>query len=310
MRLTIGTRGSPLALTQTNLVLNILRERHPSVEFVVKVVHTTGDLAPNTPLRQLPRGLFAKELEFALAAGEIDLAVHSFKDLPTEIAPEFSIAATGKREDPRDVLVTPDRRTLAQLAPKSRLGTSSPRRFAQVRAFRPDIEVLPVRGNVGTRIRKAQQGELDGVVLAAAGMVRLGLQGQIAEYLDPALCLPAVGQGVLAVEVRAGDLGTAGIVQAVDHPETHVAVAAELAVLRRLGGGCRTPIAAYAVIEAERGGEGGEIHIMGMVASYDGVRMVKTSLRATANRPEAAGELLAQRLLEMGAGPLLQEDEP
>lgn len=302
MQLTVGTRGSPLALTQANIVLDLLRRAHPDVEFSVKTIQTTGDLAPNTPMQAMPRGLFAKELEMALATGEIDLAVHSFKDLPTELAPEFAIAATGKREDPRDVLVSLSGQNLAQLPPGARLGTSSPRRLAQIRAHRPDLQILAIRGNIGTRLRKADDGQYDALVLAAAGLRRLGLGTRITEYLDPEICVPAVGQGVLAVEVRKSDSKTASIAAAANHRETSITVAAESAVLVRLGGGCRVPIAAYAVLE------GDTLHLMGMVASYDGQRMVKTSLRAPSARPNAAGALLAQRLLDIGAGPLLTED--
>lgn len=301
MKITVGTRGSPLALKQTNLVLEILRRAHPTVEFIVKTVQTQGDLSPNVPMQELPRGLFAKELEDALAAGEIDLAVHSFKDLPTDLNPAFSLAAIGSREDPRDVLVTPNHRKLRDLEPGSRLGTSSPRRLAQIKAFRPDLDIRSIRGNVGTRIRKAQEGAYEGVVLAAAGIRRLGLEEQITEFLEPEICLPAVGQGALALEVRAGDRATSEIAAAANHHETNVAVTAETAVLQRLGGGCRTPIAAYARIE------GTTIRIAGMVASYNGDRLVRISLTHSASEPEEAGNLLAQELLAMGAGPLLED---
>ncbi len=301
MKITVGTRGSPLALKQTNLVLDILRREHPGVEFVVKTVQTQGDLRPNVPMQELPRGLFAKELEDALAAGEIDLAVHSFKDLPTDINPAFALAAIGKREDPRDVLVTPNRLSLRDLEPGARLGTSSPRRLAQIKAFRPDLDIMSIRGNVGTRIRKAQEGEYEGVVLAAAGIRRLGLENQITEFLEPEVCLPAVGQGALALEIRAGDKQTAEIAAAANHHETNVAVTAETAVLQRLGGGCRTPIAAYARINDNM------LNIAGMVASYSGERLIRTSLTHSASQPESAGALLAQQLLDMGAGPLLAD---
>ncbi|MBF8299233.1 MAG: hemC [Dehalococcoidia bacterium] len=304
MRVTVGTRGSPLALKQTNLVLALLRQGHPTVEFVTKTVQTQGDLRLDVPLKELPRGLFAKELETALMDGEIDMAVHSYKDLPTELAPGLAIAAIGEREDPRDVLVSPNRKVLRDLDAGSRLGTSSPRRLAQIKAFRPDLQIMSIRGNVGTRIQKAREGSVEGVVLAAAGLRRLGLWDQVTEVLEPELCVPAVGQGALAVQVRANDRNSAEIARAVNHQESFIAITAESAVLHRLGGGCRTPIAAYARLE------GDSIRINGMVASFDGERMVRTSLTHPSSRPEEAGARLAERLLDLGAGPLLEEEEP
>jgi hydroxymethylbilane synthase len=302
VRLTVGTRGSPLALQQTNLVLEVLRRKRPDVEFMVKTVQTTGDLAPETPMQQLPRGLFAKELEAALANGDIDLAVHSFKDLPTDLLPGFAIAAIGKREDPRDVVVCPSGHTLETLPDGSTLGTSSPRRMAMLKAYRPGLRVVPVRGNIGTRIRKARDGGYDAVVLAAAGIRRLGLENEITQVLPPEVCLPAVGQGALAVEVRAGDGRTRDVASAANHPETALCVSAEMAVLHRLSGGCRVPIAAYARLHDQ------SLHLMGMVASLDGNRMVRATVHGRAEKPAEAGQELAQELLDLGAGPLLQEE--
>ena len=304
MHFTVGTRGSPLALKQTDLVLDVLRRSHPAAGFTVKTVQTTGDLATNAPMREMPRGLFAKEIEAALVAGEIDLAVHSFKDLPTELAPGLAIAAIGPREDPRDVVVCPSGRTLEALPAGSTVGTSSPRRLAQLKAYRPDLRVSPIRGNIGTRLRKAAEGGYDAIVLAAAGIRRLGLEGQITEVLEPELCVPAVGQGALAVEARAGDTAAHDIAAAASHKETYICVMAENAVLHRLGGGCRVPIAAYARLDGET------LRIMGMVASLHGERLVRTSVRAPAADPEAAGQRLAEELLALGAGPLIAEDQP
>lgn len=300
MRVIVGTRGSPLALTQTNTVLADLRRLRPEVEFVVKTIKTTGDLAPDKPMRQMPRGLFAKELELALAAGEIDFAVHSFKDLPTELAAGFAIAAVSEREDPRDVLITPGRESLARLPQGSRLGTSSPRRLAQIKAYRPDLRVLPIRGNVGTRMEKARSGQYDGIVLAAAGLKRLGMEREITEYIDPSVSLPAVGQGVLALETRSDDSRTRDLVSQMTHQETQVCVSAEMGVLRKLGGGCRTPIAAYAVLQ------GDQVFLRGMVASADGTRLVRAETRGSVHLPEAVGIELAGRLIDLGAAALLE----
>ena len=303
MRVVVGTRGSPLALTQTEESLRLLRRRHPDLEFVIKEVRTQGDIAGEAPLANMPRGLFAEELESALERGEIDMAVHSFKDLPTDLAPGFAIAAIGRREDPRDVLVTPDRKTLAQLPTGARLGTSSPRRLAQLKAYRPDLEVLPIRGNVGTRIKKAHGPDFDGVVVAAAGVRRLGIEEQVSEHISPDICLPAVGQGALAIEIRAGDHRMLEVAAAAEHPETRTAVTAEMGVLQRLGGGCKVPIAAYAELRGE------EILLKGMVASATGERLLKAELSGSASQPAETGFRLAQRLLEMGAGALLEEEE-
>lgn len=305
MLVVVGTRGSPLAMTQTKSVVEALRRRYPAVEFSLREIRTTGDLAAEAPMRTLPRGLFAKELEAALASGEIDMAVHSFKDLPTELAPGLSIAAICEREDPRDVLVTPGKRTLAQLPAGSRLGTSAPRRLAQLKARRSDLQIVAIRGNVGTRIRKALEGEVDGVVLAAAGIRRLGLEAEIAEYLEPEVSLPAVGQGALAIEVRADDRRMIDIAGAADHRESRIAVTAEMAVLRRLGGGCRTPIAAYARLE---GSVRQTLLLQAMVASSDGQRMVRGEARGPAADAAAIGDRLAKELLDQGAGAILEEE--
>ena len=303
MRVVVGTRGSPLALIQTHEVLDPLRQEHPSIEFVVREVRTQGDIAGEAPLASMPRGLFAKELELALLQGAIDMAVHSFKDLPTELAPEFAVAAISHRQDPRDVLIAPSGHSLSQLPKGARLGTSSPRRMVQLRAYRPDLSVLPIRGNVGTRVRKAQGPDFDGVVLAAAGLLRLGLEAQVTEHIEPDICIPAVGQGALAIEVREGDRRMREIAAAAEDRESRTAVAAEMSVLQRLGGGCKVPIAVYATIQGE------SVSLLGMVASADGGQLIRATATGQAARPEEAGALLAQRLLEQGAGALLEAQD-
>ena len=301
MRVVLGTRGSPLALAQTGQVLKAMQGRHPDVEFVVKEVRTQGDIAGEAPLATLPRGLFAKELELALERGDIDIAVHSFKDLQTEPSPGFEIAAISRREDPRDVLVTPQSTPLKELPKGARLGTSSPRRTAQIRAYRPDLELLPIRGNVGTRITKTHGPDFDGVIVAAAGVRRLGLEEQVTEYISIDICLPAVGQGALAVQVRAGDGPMKRLAEIMEDPDARTAVTAESAVLHRLGGGCRVPIAAFAELHVD------ELFLKGMVASATGDRLLKAEYTGSSARPGEAGLGLAERLLELGAGPLLEE---
>ncbi len=303
-RLTVGTRGSPLAMRQTKTVIALLRKRFPKVRFVVKEIRTQGDVAADAPLQSLPRGLFAKELEQALERREIDLAVHSFKDLPTELAPGLAIAAITKREDPRDVLVSPKHSSLQALPKGARLGTSSPRRTAQLKAWRADLDVRPVRGNVVTRIAKAGGPDLDGVVLAAAGIHRLGMQSHIREYIDPAICLPEPGQGALAVEIRAGDVATRKVASAADDKAARRAVTAEVAVLRALGGGCKTPIAAFAEQKGDR------LVLRAIVSDVEGSVVLRARVTGAQGSPEALGKRLAKRLLDMGAARVLGSERP
>lgn len=299
-----GTRGSALALVQTELILASLRLRHPGREFVAQVrkVVTEGDRsqAANVPLQQIAgQGIFVKELEDALLAGEIDLAVHSLKDMTTELPSGLIIGAVTAREDVRDVLVSRGGLGLAALPSGARVGTGSARRAVQVRAFRPDLEIVPIRGNVDTRIRKVETGEIDAAVLAAAGIIRLGAQARIAEYLSAELCIPAVGQGALAIEVRADDAEVLSLVGAINDEPTWAAVLAERAFLRALGGGCANPIGAYGRIE------GGRLVLDGFVSSMDGQRFFRGRLEGNSADPEALGDALARQLLDQGAADVL-----
>jgi len=244
----VGTRGSRLALRQTDIVLDALRSSHPQALFDVRTIHTAGDRSRASLSEIGGRGVFVIELERALLAGEIDLAVHSLKDLPSQETPGVIVAAVGLREDPRDALVSRGDVPLRHLAEGAIVGTGSPRRAAQLRALRPDLRIADIRGNVDTRIRKVQEGRYDATVLAAAGLARLGWLDKAAELLPPEVMLPAVGQGALAVQVRADDAEAIDVVQAADDHETHIAVSAERAFERRLGGGCHAAIAAFAVI--------------------------------------------------------------
>ncbi len=299
MRLVVGTRGSPLAMTQTRWVVERLQRLDRRLEIAVTKIRTQGDIHAEAPLASMPRGLFAKELELALERREIDLAVHSFKDLPTDLSPEFAVSAITKREDPRDVLVAPGYGSLDDLPLGARLGTSSPRRAVQLRAHRGDLEVVPVRGNVGTRVAKAEGPDLDGVVLAAAGLHRLGLHEHIAEYIDPEVCLPEAGQGALAVETRADDSRVQEIVSMLDDEAARGAVSAEVAMLRMLGGGCTAPIAAYAELKS------GRISLRGMVADANGERLLRSAASGSADRPEEVGALLGRQLIRMGANEIV-----
>ena len=242
----VGTRGSRLALAQTELVLSRLRAAHPGVAFELVIVTTQGDANRAAPLAGMGLGVFVSEIERRLAAGDIDLAVHSLKDMPTALPDGMAIGAIPERADPRDVLVCHLGHTLARLPAGARIGTSSPRRAAQIAEYRPDLTIVPIRGNVETRIRKAAGDECDGAILAAAGLHRLGLAGAITEYLPPDRFVPPPGQGAMAVEIRADDARMTALAAAAHHPPTAAAVAAERAFLSILGGGCQVPVGAYA----------------------------------------------------------------
>ncbi|MBI2918675.1 MAG: hydroxymethylbilane synthase [Chloroflexi bacterium] len=296
----IGTRGSALALAQANLVAAALSAAHPGRQFTLRIIRTEGDRAPGTPLAQFPqRGVFVRELEIALLAGEVDLAVHSMKDLPTDLSAGLEIVAVPQREDPRDALATPSGLSLEALPAGARLGTSSPRRSAQLSRRRPDVAFVPIRGNVDTRWRKATSGEVTALVAAAAGLHRLGWRQIITQYLAPETCLPAVGQGALALESRADDEAVKGLAARLDDIPSRQAVLAERAFLRGLGGGCQTPIAAL----AER--RDGQLHLQGLVVSTDGSRLIRSDMSAPSSDPEGLGQRLAQRLLDMGASEVL-----
>ena len=249
--LRVGTRGSALALRQTEETLARLRRFHPEVKVEVVTVRTQGDADQSAPLAGMGRGIFVKEIEAELLAGRLDLAVHSLKDMPTQLPQGLTLGAVLPRQDPRDVLVNRWGCRLAQLPAGARIGTSSPRRQAQLKGRCPQVSVLPIRGNVETRLKKAQGEEYDGAVLAAAGLIRLGLTEHIAEYLSPQQFVPPPGQGVLAVEARAGDDHLLALLHPVEDPATRYAATAERAFLEKLGGGCQVPVGAYARSEGE-----------------------------------------------------------
>ena len=303
--LVVGTRGSPLALIQTDMIVQRLRELHPDQNFVVEVRHivTEGDRSQttNVPLAQIAgRGVFVKELEAALLEGTIDLAVHSLKDMTSDMEPGLVIAAVGPREDPRDVLVSQRQLSLTALPQGARVGSSSPRRAAQLSALRPDLRFEPIRGNVDTRIRKVQQGEYDAAVLAAAGLIRLGLADHITEYFSPDICLPDAGQGALAVETRADDIRSRELLAILNHKPTWAAVTAERSLLRALGGGCQVPIAGFGEIQ------GDHLSLRGLVASSDYRQIIRSWEQGSPDDPEALGQALAAKLRAQGADHLLR----
>jgi hydroxymethylbilane synthase len=292
--LRLATRGSALALKQTAIVERLLRAHHPGLVTEVITVTTSGDADQSAPVAQLGDGAFVRGVEAALVEGRADIAVHSAKDVPTTEPPGLSLAAFPERADPRDAIVSRDGRPFADLPPGTRLGTSSPRRAAIARSLRPDIEVLPIRGNVDTRLRKLRAGDYDALVLAAAGLARLGRLDEATELCDPLVWVPAPGQGILAVQCRAGDR-VAATLAAIDHAPTHAAIAAERAVLRRLGSGCRTPVGAYARIVDDA------LLLRGILASPDGRRTVIAERAGPPDTADAIGTQLADDLIRRGA---------
>ena len=288
-----------MSLAQTEEVLAPLRTAFPDVEISVVPITTGGDRRKDAPLLSMPRGMFAREIEVALLEERIDLAVHSAKDLPAELPDGLSIAALTQRRDPRDVLVNRWRLPLSELPSGARLGTSSPRRTAQIKALRPDLEVVPIRGNVGTRLEKAKGEGYDGVVLAAAGLERLGLQDEVCEYFSPDRFTPEVGQGALLVETRTSDSRVSGMLSRVDHHPTNAEVTSERAFLAEVGGGCRVPVAAYAVLEDNA------LEISAMAVTPDGGRIFRSRTTHHAARPAAAGREAAEALMAAGASEIV-----
>ncbi|HSD83040.1 MAG TPA: hydroxymethylbilane synthase [Anaerolineae bacterium] len=300
--LTIGTRGSALARWQTDWVSARLKAAWPDLTCLLKLFQTSGDKILDKPLPEIGgKGLFTEELEDALRSGEIDLAVHSLKDLPMDDASGLVLGAIGEREDARDVLISRQYCALTSLPQDACVGTSSLRRSAQLLVTRPDLQILPLRGNVDTRIRKALQGEYDAIVLAAAGVLRLGLGSHIVEYLSFEIMLPAPGQGALAMQCRADDEATRALLQPIDHAPTRSAVTAERAFLAGLGGGCSAPIAAYA--HSADSGQQSAISLTGLVASTDGRHVIRVTGLGTDST--ALGNELAQQALARGAQELL-----
>jgi len=300
--LVIGTRRSKLALWQAEWVHARLRELEPELAVSLKRIKTTGDKILDTPLASIGgKGLFVKEIEEALLRGEIDLAVHSMKDVPTRLPAGLEILAIPEREDPRDVLITRNKVSLARLVPGSRIGTSSLRRQAQLLHYRPDLSIQILRGNLDTRLRKLEAGEYDGIILAAAGIKRLGWSDRVTEYLSPDVCLPAIGQGALALEGRTDDGFVREVVARLDHHPTRIAVTAERAFLERLEGGCQVPIAAHAAIT------NGTLTLSALIAGVDGRRLVRDSVQGPMRDAHRLGVELAERLLARGGDEILKE---
>lgn len=301
-KIRVGTRGSELALTQTRLVITLLKEAHPGAEFEIVTVRTAGDGDARSAVGSLGVGVFVKELENALEEGRVDVAVHSLKDMPSVLPPGFLIAAVPPREDPRDALISSSGATLEELPRGARVATGSPRRKSLLLSERPDLSVEPVRGNVPTRLEKLKRDDgPDALVLAAAGLNRLGLQAEITQYLKCMEFVAAVGQGALALEVRADDRETAEVVSVIEDAEARATVDAERAFLAKIEGGCSAPTSAHAQIR------GGEFRISAFAATPDGSRILRARHEGDIRRPEELGEKAAEDLLEQGADGLLSK---
>jgi len=297
----LGTRASLLALRQAHWVKAQLECHFPEVEVNLVHIKTSGDKIKIPLFKVGGKGLFVKEIEEALLRGAVDLAVHSAKDLPAFIPEGLKLLAFPAREDARDVLVSASGRRWGELPTQGRVGTGSLRRQAQLLNLRPDLEIVPLRGNLNTRLKKLSALKLDALVLAAAGLRRLGWEERVVEYFEPEVMLPAIGQGALAIEGRVGDEQVQKLVAFLNHPPTQSAVAAERAFSRKLGGGCQVPIAAHARVETDR------LTLNGLVAGLDGRRIIKGKVEGSSAKSEDLGRKLAEELLEKGAGEILHE---
>jgi hydroxymethylbilane synthase len=297
----IGSRGSQLALWQAGWVQTQINQNHPDYTTQLVIIKTTGDKITDVPLAKVGgKGLFVKEIEEALLDGRIDIAVHSMKDMPSEIPPGLCICAVPQRENPLDALVSDRYASIDALPQGARLGTGSLRRAAQLLHYRPDLNIAPLRGNLDTRLKKLADTDLDAIVLASAGLKRLGMADRISTYIEPEIMLPAVGQGALCIEGRSNDEEIGPIASGLDHAESHIAVLAERAFSQRLEGGCQVPIAAHATLDDNR------LQVSGMVAELDGRQVLKDTVEGSCDQAAALGLKLAENLLAQGAGPVLQ----
>ena len=298
----IGTRGSALALWQAEWVKSELEKKYPGLAVTLTKIKTTGDKILDVPLAKVGgKGLFVKEIEEAMLANEIDIAVHSMKDVPTFFPDGLHLSCITKREDPRDALLSRNRVAFKDLPKGANVGTSSLRRQAQLMHVRPDFVIHQLRGNVDTRLRKLKEGQYDAIILAAAGVKRLGLAENVTEYIDPVVSLPAIGQGALGIECRVDDRELNDMIAFFNHADTRVCVTGERALLRRLEGGCQVPIACYGEMKD------GSLHLAGLVASVDGKRIIKESITGAPGQAEKLGVTLAETLLSRGADVILRE---
>lgn len=302
--LVIGTRASKLALWQAEHIAGLIRRQHPAVTVELKHVVTTGDKILDVPLANIGgKGLFTKELEVAMLQGDIDLAVHSLKDMPTELPEGLMLAAITERHDPGDALVSTKYKSFTELPQGARVGTSSLRRKAQLLHARPDLVIESLRGNLDTRLRKLDEGHFDAIILAAAGLKRLGWEERIAEILPESLCLPAVGQGALAIESRQGDEAVNSLLAFLHDEPTYQAIAAERAFLARVEGGCQVPVGVKGTLASS------ELLLEAVIASLDGKTVIRRKVTGTTAAPEKLGVLLAEEMLAAGGAEILSAIE-
>ena len=301
MILKIGTRGSKLALAQSQWIKKRIETKYPHIQVELVKIKTTGDKILNSPLSRIGgKGLFVKEIEEALIREEIDVAVHSMKDVPARLPVALTLSTFPEREDPRDALISIGDRTLEELPQGSGVGTCSLRRAAQLLHLRPDLNMVPLRGNIETRLRKLRSGDLQAIILATAGIKRLGLATNITQVISPEQILPAIGQGALGLEVRRDDENTINLLDFLNHKKTEVTIRAERAFLNELEGGCQVPIAAFARLN------GKNLRLEGMVAELDGSKIIRDELSGEKDRAEEIGIELARRLLNSGADKILK----
>ena len=299
--LRIGTRGSDLALKQTHGVADRLKEKFPGLTIKITVIKTKGDIMQDVSLVKIGgKGVFVREIEEALLRDEIDIAVHSMKDVPVELPDGLEIGAMTEREDPRDVLISKDNKKLIELVSGARIGTSSLRRGFQLKNLLPDIEIVPLRGNLNTRIRKVETDNLDGVIVAAAGIKRMGWVHRVSQFIPVEMMLPAAGQGALGIELRGNDKKVRNTVSFVNHPSTWLEVRAERSFLKWLGGGCQLPIAAY----GKRHGD--ELILRGLVGGLDGRVIIRETVRGCVEDGEVLGKDLAENILSRGGREILE----
>lgn len=303
-KITIGTRGSKLALWQANYIADCVRNQYPGLEVNLVHIVTTGDKILDVPLAKIGgKGLFTKELETAMLNGEIDLAVHSLKDMPTELPEGLLLAAITERADAGDAFISPQYGTVENLPYGAKVGTSSLRRKAQLLKYRPDLVIHDLRGNLDTRLQKLDTGDLDAILLAVAGLKRLGWQERITQVLSSEVCLPAVGQGALAIEARSNDAVVLDMLAFLNHQETRWAVEAERAYLAEVEGGCQIPIGVYATLQQD------VLTLEAVILSVDGKRQVRQTISGSSKEAKQLGQTLAQDMLNAGGREILQELE-
>ena len=301
-KITIGTRGSPLALWQAHWIKFQLESVHNDLTVELVKIKTSGDKIQDVPLAKVGgKGLFTKEIEESMLRYETDIAVHSMKDVPVQFPPSLTLSVVTEREDPRDALIAKNGLKLDTLPKGAKVGTGSFRRTTQLLHYRPDLEVVPMRGNVQTRLDKLESEGLDAIILAAAGLIRLDMADHITEYIEPEIMLPGGGQGAVGIESRKQDLGTMNRIFPLDHEESHKALEAERSFLTRLEGGCQVPIGVYATIEGEN------LRLRGLVGSLDGKQVLKAEQTGSIEDPMGIGFELAGEILEMGADKILKE---